>query len=347
MDEFAQRSARDRADLFHAVATRRGMSAAIVEKDFWVCWTLKRLFTLNDSPVGLLFKGGTSLAKVYKVIERFSEDIDLSFNRDDLGFGGSYDPKSAATGKQRRKRLDSLADACRQTIRDALLPRLQTAFNDTLNRGQTWSLNFASDDPDQQTLVFEYPASVAVSPNVELAYIRPIVRLEIGARSDHWPATEGIVTSYAAEEFPALFSAPACTVHVLSAERTFWEKATILHAWHHAPAGKVLRDRQSRHYYDLVRMYEHGVGVEAMKNTELLLEVAEHKSIFFASAAAKYDQARPGTLRLVPPDSRLGELRRDYQSMQEMIFNSAPTFEHVMDVLGDIEAAINSSEALG
>jgi hypothetical protein len=131
-------------------------------------------------------------------------------------------------------------------------------------------------------------------------------------------------------------------VHVLAAERTFWEKATILHAWHHAPADKVLRDRQSRHYYDLVRMYEHGIGREAMKNTDLLLKVAEHKSIFFASAAAKYAEARPGMLRLVPPDSRLGELRRDYQRMQEMIFGPTPTFEHVVTVLGEIESAINS-----
>ncbi|MCY3018316.1 MAG: nucleotidyl transferase AbiEii/AbiGii toxin family protein [Planctomycetota bacterium] len=344
MDEFAQRSAGDRADLFRAVATQRGLNAAIVEKDFWVCWTLKRLFALDAPPAGLLFKGGTSLAKVFKVIERFSEDIDLSFNRADLGFGGTDDPKAASTGKQRQKRLDSLTDACRQIIRDALLPRLQSAFGTALAKaaGQAWALDFAGDDPDQQTLVFQYPSSVAAA-SAGPAYIRPMVRLEIGARSDHWPAVEGIVTPYAAEDFPRIFLTPTCSVHVLAAERTFWEKATILHVWHHAPADKVLRDRQSRHYYDLVRMYEHGVGREAMKNTDLLLKVAEHKSIFFASAAAKYAEARPGTLRLVPPDSRLGELRRDYQSMQEMIFGPAPTFEHVMSVLGEIESAINAA----
>ena len=113
MDDFAQRSVRDRADLFRAVATQRGLNAAIVEKDFWVCWTLKRLFALDAPPAGLLFKGGTSLAKVFKVIERFSEDIDLSFNRSDLGFGGDSDPQAAGTGKQRQKRFDPLTEACR------------------------------------------------------------------------------------------------------------------------------------------------------------------------------------------------------------------------------------------
>jgi hypothetical protein len=345
MDDFAQRSSGDRADLFRAVATQRGLNAAIVEKDFWVCWTLKRLFTLEAPPAGLLFKGGTSLAKVFKVIERFSEDIDLSFNRADLGFGGASDPGAAGSGKKRQKSLDSLTAACRQVIHDALVPRLQTAFSAALTKagGQAWTLEIADDDPDQQTLVFRYPSSIAPASAAGPVYIRPMVRMEIGARSDHWPAIEGVVTPYAAEEFPRLFPAPTCSVHVLAAERTFWEKATILHVWHHAPADKVLRDRQSRHYYDLVRMYEHGIGREAMKNTDLLLKVAEHKSIFFASPAAKYAEARPGTLRLVPPDCRLGELRRDYQSTQEMIFGETPTFEHVMKILGKIEATINSA----
>lgn len=132
-------------------------------------------------------------------------------------------------------------------------------------------------------------------------------------------------------------------MHVLAVERTFWEKATILHAWHHAPANKILRDRQSRHYYDLVRMYEHGIGREAMKDTELLLKVAAHKSVFFASASAQYAKGRPGTLRLVPPESRFGELRRDYQNMREMIFGPIPPFEHILAVLDEMESAINGA----
>jgi len=345
MDEFAHRPAGDRADLFRAVAAQRGLNAAIVEKDFWVCWTLKRLFMLDAPPAGLLFKGGTSLSKVFKVIERFSEDIDLSFNRDDLGFGGDSDPAAAGSGKKRRKGLDSLTETCRQVIHDDLLPSLTAAFAAALADagGQKWTLEIAPDDPDQQTLVFHYPSTVAIAASAGPAYIRPMVRMEIGARSDHWPAVDGMVTPYAAEDFPRLFPAPTCSVHVLAAQRTFWEKATILHAWHHAPADKVLRDRQSRHYYDLVRMYEHGIGREAMKDIDLLLRVAKHKSVFFASAAAKYDEARPGSLRLVPRDSRLAELRRDYQSMQEMIFGPATTFEHLMTVVGEIESTINSA----
>ncbi len=59
-----------------------------------ICWTLDRLFTL---PCGqhLTFKGGTSLSKVWNLIDRFSEDIDITIHRDALGFGGSNAPHTA------------------------------------------------------------------------------------------------------------------------------------------------------------------------------------------------------------------------------------------------------------
>ena len=167
-------------------------------------------------------------------------------------------------------------------------------------------------DRDQQTLLFRYPTSKAASTS-SADYIHPFVRLELGARSDHWPSEEASVSPYAAESFPNVFTEPTCRVHVLSAERTFWEKATLIHAWYHTPGEKKFRDRQSRHYYDLVRLFEHGIGKAAVQNTELLLKVAQHKSVFFASASAKYDEAKPGSLRLVPPQARIAELEQDYR----------------------------------
>jgi hypothetical protein len=130
---------------------------------------------------------------------------------------------------------------------------------------------------------------------------------------------------------------------VLAAERTFWEKATVLHMWHHAPAEKQFRDRLSRHYYDVVRLYEHELGKAAIKDTELLLKVARHKEVFFPAAWARYADARPGTLRLVPPDGRLLELEQDYRKMQEMIFGEAPSFEHLVEVLREIERQVNGA----
>jgi predicted nucleotidyltransferase component of viral defense system len=93
MDKVARLTADDRAALFNETGAALGLANMIIEKDFWVCWTLKRLFSLQgkDTP-SLIFKGGTSLSKAYGAIRRFSEDIDLSFDRKDLGYGGERDP---------------------------------------------------------------------------------------------------------------------------------------------------------------------------------------------------------------------------------------------------------------
>src|SRR5579863_7321029 len=128
MDDIARLPAGDRADLFMVTGTGRGLTSAMIEKDFSVCWTLKRVFTLPDPPAGLLFKGGTSLSKVFGIIERFSEDVDLSFDRAGLGFGGESDPQNAPTGKKRKHGLEALTETCQRVIRDKLLPQLVTVF---------------------------------------------------------------------------------------------------------------------------------------------------------------------------------------------------------------------------
>jgi hypothetical protein len=343
MDDVARLAPADRADLFTATATGRGLTPAMIEKDFWVCWALKRLFTLADPPSGLLFKGGTSLSKVFGAIERFSEDVDLSFDRAGLGFGGDSDPLNATTGKRRKHGLEALTEACRVVIRDRLLPQLTVVFGEALGElpATNWALELADDDPDGQTLLFRYPAGARSRSDEEPAYIRPVVRLEIGARSDHWPTVEATVTSYAAAAFAQVFKEPGCKVRALAAERTFWEKVTVLHTWHHAPADKKFRDRQSRHYYDVVRLYAHELGKAAVKDTELLLKVAQHKEVFFPAAWARYAEARPGTLRLLPPAARLLELEQDYRKMREMIFGEPPAFERLLEVLREIEREIN------
>lgn len=94
MDGIAKMSPKERADVFVASSGRRGgISAPIMEKDFWVCWALKRIFVSIQFPLHLIFKGGTSLSKVFRVIERFSEDVDLSFDRRELGFQTERDPE--------------------------------------------------------------------------------------------------------------------------------------------------------------------------------------------------------------------------------------------------------------
>jgi len=342
MDDVARLNPKDRGDIITTAASQLGITARVVEKDFWVCWVLRRLFTLKQPPAGLLFKGGTSLSKVYKAINRFSEDVDLSFNRADLGFPG-VDELLQLSRKKRDTTLDELTARCRELVRGEYLRQLRESFNAALRGGSTdWELSVSDDEQDGQTLLFRYPAAVEKGRGPSPSYVVDAVRLEFGARSDHWPVEDQTVTPYAAEALPRQFGDATVNVRVLSAERTFWEKATILHMWHYAPQDKQFRDRQSRHYYDLAMLAKHDIGTRAFASKDLLVQVAKHKSVFFQSGWASYDTAKPGTLRLLPKPDRIDALRRDYELMrQEMLFGEPPTFEVVVSLLTEMERSVN------
>ena len=187
-------------------------------------------------------------------------------------------------------------------------------------------------------MIFSYPPSDLTGA---LEYVRPAIRLEMGARSDDWPAVEAEVTPYAAESFPKIFTSPTCRVRTLTAERTFWEKPTILHAECHRPAGKPSSERRSRHYYDLYCLSRHDIGRQALKRMDLLERVVQHKSFFFSSAWANYASAKPGTFRLVPSADRLDALSKDYDAMQAMMFGESPKWDGIVDELKRLEDRIN------
>lgn len=346
MDEVARLRPRDRADLFLVAADKRGLAPQIIEKDFWVCWTLRRVFDLPDPPAAILFKGGTSLSKAFGLIDRFSEDIDLVLDRDGLGFKNDRDPAQAPSRKQRQRLIDELRAASSAAVRERLLPALEASFRDALDSSPVangWLLEIAEDDMEAQTLLFQYPPGLASNGLDASRYIQPSVRLEFGARGEHWPATEAIIQPYAAEALPKQFASPLTTVPALAPERTFWEKATLLHMLHHKPGGDPFGGRQSRHYYDLAALAESEAGAEAMRNLDLLAAVVRHKDQFFAAAWAHYADAARGKLRLVPAAERLQELKKDYQQMREMIFGDPPPFDRLIESLQELEARINRS----
>ncbi|HTV62318.1 MAG TPA: nucleotidyl transferase AbiEii/AbiGii toxin family protein [Verrucomicrobiae bacterium] len=314
------------------------MNPQIVEKDFWVCWTLKQLFTLPTIGEHLIFKGGTSLSKVFKIIERFSEDIDVSIDRRFLGFGGDKEPEAGSTNKEKQRRIDALRVACQQKIANELQPALEAVIPSKVRGGEAWSLRADATDPDGQTLLFDYPSAW---PAAGVAYVRQTVKIEMGARADHWPCEAMSVTPYVAEEFPQAFRETSCTVKVLSVERTFWEKATILHAEFHRPADKAMPDRFSRHYCDFYELIHKGVAKSAMQRLDLLERVAQHKNLFFKSSWAKYGEAAKGHLKISPPEHRVNALREDYARMQEMFFGKPPEFNAMMAALKEWEAQFN------
>ena len=332
-DRYLSLAPRERLELLDAASRQSGLAQAILEKDYWVCKTLDVLFALPELGSHLVFKGGTSLSKVYGLIDRFSEDVDISFHREFLGFGEELDPEAAA-GKEQSRRIEALQQACRDCIRENLLPRLREAIAALLRGTEDWSLEI--DPLDAQTLLFHFPQ--AGGPG--LAYIVPSVRIELGARSDHWPSEEREIRSYLGEAFGHTIG--KATVRSLAAERTFWEKATLLHAEVHRPKDKLMPARYARHYHDMARLAESPVAARALADVALRERVVAHKAVYFRSGWARYDLARPASFRLIPPDSRIAALKSDHQAMIPMFFNPPPPIDEVLDTIADLETRIRS-----
>jgi predicted nucleotidyltransferase component of viral defense system len=338
MNQFTRLSPTERRDYFEAAAASLGnMSAEIMQKDFWVCWTLKHLFDLDGIGAHLTFKGGTSLSKVYGIIKRFSEDIDVAIERDYLGFGDAKGPEHATGTKDRERRLQGLKAKCQDVVKVQILTALSECCKSYLGT-DGWSLALDPADPDQQTILFTFPNAIITGLQ---GYVRPIVKIELGARSDHWPLQQATVQPYLCDALPDALASPSTQVRVLAAERTFWEKATILHMLHHWPSAKAFPTRMSRHYYDLFMLLESPVKELALINEALLIRVAEHKSVFFRAASAKYEEARRGTLRLAPPDLRQVDLKADFAAMSSMFFDDVPKFDAITAAIATFENGFN------
>lgn len=340
MNRIAQIPARERADVFAETAERKVLPEAIVEKDFWVCWVLKQLFSIEAFSGRLLFKGGTSLSKIFHAIIRFSEDIDLAVDYAALGFTGEQDPRQGHISKTRRAGiLDEMMAECHRYIGGEFLDVLRTRCREILGAIEAWSLEVSEQDPN--VVRFRYPASSAKS----LGYVIPQVVLELGTHAEFVPHDRFTIRSFAAEEFPEVVADGDVPVVALLAKRTFWEKATILHAEYYRPPDKALPDRYSRHYYDVAMLAQGTIRSEALADRDLLAQVVSHKETFYPSAWAHYGLARPGSLRLVPVENRVAALERDYRNMAVMIFGEPPAFGKIMETLNTLEQEVNGQRS--
>lgn len=328
MDKVARLPAAERNELFSESAAKLGTTPAVIEKDFWVTWVLDRLFSQPKLAQLLMFKGGTSLSKAYRLIERFSEDIDLIL---DWRVLGGENPLAERSKSQQVKLNEAMNEKAQTYIASELLPAVAAALDGVC------TCELEGSDPHVVKIV--YPGAFSDT------YLRPEVRLEIGPLASWVPYEQKEISSYAAEAFPRVFEKAVCTVNVIRAERTFWEKATILHQEAHRPADKVQPARHSRHYYDLAMMALSPVKKAALADMDMLLSVAEFKQRFYPCTWARYDLAKPGSLRLVPEGTMLVAVQADYRAMASMMFGKPFEFDEMMKVLQALETEINGGGA--
>lgn len=324
MDRVAGLPTGERSALFSETAARMGTTPAVVEKDFWVTWVLDRLFQHPPLARLLMFKGGTSLSKVYQLIERFSEDIDLIL---DWRILQGEDPLAERSKTSQERLNDAINEQAQAYIGGELLGLIKVALGDFCR------CEIETTDP--HVINVGYPAAFSDH------YLRPEVRLEIGPLASWLPHETRTIHCYAAEIFPQVFERTACLVRVIKAERTFWEKATILHHEAFRPTDKPQPSRYSRHYYDLAKMAESPVKHVALADLDLLANVVEFKERFYPRGWARYDLAKPGTFRLVPEGHVLRAVEADYGAMTTMIFGDIPEFDAIMTTLKALQDEIN------
>lgn len=341
MSRFSTLPQKERALYIGELAARRGISTVIVEKDFWVVWTLGHLFALPSLQDQLVFKGGTSLSKVFGAIDRFSEDIDLSISPALVGFD-EIELDEAPSTSQRQKRMVRLESKSIEIVKDQMVPLLEMRFQAELGKaaaGNGWLIFQIDEASHSPVVLFQYPQAVSAT----IRYIPKVVKIEFGSLTDQRPVGVRRITPLVAELGMDLFEDFSVEVVALEMERTFWEKATILHAEYHRPKEKPMRDRFSRHYSDFAALWQYPGRNQSQINLDLLKRVVLHKSRFFASSWAKYELAKQGTLRLFPPDYRIAELKADYEKMSDMFLSPPPPFDSILATVREAEAAINKS----
>lgn len=324
MDKVARLPAQQRSELFSETAAHKGTTPAVVEKDFWVSWVLNRLFQKPDLARLLMFKGGTSLSKVHNLIERFSEDIDLIL---DWRILAGDDPLAERSKTKQAQLNAAINEQAKKYIGGDLLRMVESALDGVCD---------CRVDDDPFVIDINYPAAF---PD---AYLRSEVRLEIGPLASWLPYEDRSISCYVAEAFPDVFEQRECAVRVIKAERTFWEKATILHHEAHRPEGNAQPPRYSRHYYDLAKMAQSPVKERALADSELLASVVAFKQRFYPRGWARYDLAKPGTLVLVPVGHVLASVRSDYRAMENMIFGEMPHIDQILEVLQALQEEINA-----
>lgn len=167
------------------------------------------------------------------------------------------------------------------------------------------------------------------------------MKLEFGSLTDQQPVGSHAITPWLLDALPDVLPDWRCNVVALGIDRTFWEKATILHAEHHRPAGKATPDRFSRHDADVAALARNPATQDAIADLETCERVVGWKRVFFGSAWANHETARPGSFHLLPNDERLPALRRDFAAMRDMYLAEPPSFVEVLATLAALEHRLN------
>lgn len=326
----------DRRYALRVVREQGSYKARLLEKDIWVVAVLGVLFEApfaND----LIFKGGTSLSKVWRAIRRFSEDVDITYDirafAPDL-VSGAGDEALPPNRSQEKRWTQAIRARLNGWVRDQACPAVAQGLA---------AAGFSAEvRPEAEKLYVAYESLFDGH-----SFVRPQVMVEFGARSTGEPHRQQPVACDAAEFLPHLVF-PRARPRAMVAERTFWEKATAMHVFCKQQRRRGERLSLSRHWHDLARLDEAGIATKALADHQLARSVARHKSCFFREKDASgqwidYGAAVAGDLQLVPSNASYALLEADYEQMlaSGMVLDEGEPFPVLMERCALIQTRAN------
>ena len=318
----------DKLKVLEEIKTRTGYELFIIEKDWWIVQTLRFVSQMNIAE-HLVFKGGTSLSKAWKLINRFSEDIDLAINREFFGFSGGIS----------RTQVGKLKDASNKYIIGEFLFSLKNLFNYAgINDVLLSVVDEKAPDDDPVKIEITYPTVTEYS-----SYIQARVLLEIGSRSLMEPATLCSFGSMIGQEYPNLsFTDEDIHIRCVNPERTFLEKLFLLRKEHQRPIEKMKIKGKSRHLYDIYRIAQTSYSYKAIADKTLYKSIVTHRERFTKIGGVDYTSHFPPNLNPIPPIELMPEWERDYAEIKEqMIVEENVHFEQIIETIKKITKDIN------
>jgi predicted nucleotidyltransferase component of viral defense system len=316
--------------IFNAISNQTGMPAFAVEKDWWVTQTLGIIFEMEVGRA-LVFKGGTSLSKAWKLIERFSEDVDLAIDRKFLGF----------TGNLSKKERTNLRKTAGEYTTSAFFEELQACFKDKgFDAVELKVVDAVASDQDPRIIEIHYP-NIIETPG----YMLPRVQIEIGCRS--------LIEPYSIKEFGSLvdetypegeFASPFINVPTVDAERTFLEKLFLLHEEFNRPVEKIRVDRLSRHMYDVYHLSQNDKILSAIEDQNLYETIVAHRYEYAKIGGVDYNKHNPVTLDPIPHADFIKAWEADYNKMKsEMIYEqNPPSFQDLVENIEQLKKKLSS-----
>ena len=331
MNEWLKLSEKRRLEILNQVNNQTGLPTDAIEKDWWVTITLKAIFSSKFAQ-HLVFKGGTSLSKAYNLIERFSEDIDLSIDRTMLGFEGEL---SKTQIKKLRKASGNFIVG---EFKEELISELEKLG---VNK-ENYNLIFddeIDDTSDPHRIELEYNSIVEAGE-----YIPQRVIIELGARALLEPNEQKTIQSIIGQIYPEqAFTIQPFKVIVVVPTKTFLEKIMLLHEEFLKPIESIRHYRMSRHLYDIEKLMDHDYGKEAIKNKELFETLVQHRSKYTPIRGISYELHTPQTINFIPPAEVTELWKKDYQAMQEfMIYGETLEFDNLIERLIDLKKRLKN-----